>query len=163
SSVAFSPDGQRLASGSPDETVRIWDVASGQEMLNLRGHIGPIRCVSFSPDSRRVASASDDGKIKVWDAVNTKEALIIALPTRYVYGVAFSPDGERLAWGGHTLDQPGELGIWHGDGGKATFRLLGGHTQCVNGVAFSPGGEYLASASEDHTVRIWDVASGNPL
>jgi len=67
-SVAFSPDGKRLASASADGTVQVWDVATGQEMLTLKGHAGTVYSVAFSPDGKRLASASADGTIKVWDA-----------------------------------------------------------------------------------------------
>ena len=66
--MAFSPDGQRLASASVDETVKVWDAATGQETLTLKGHTGAVTSVAFSPDGKRLASASADGTVKVWDA-----------------------------------------------------------------------------------------------
>jgi tetratricopeptide (TPR) repeat protein len=66
--VAFSPDGRRLASASDDETVKLWDVASGQELRTLKGHTGPVLSVAFSPDGWRLASAGDDRMVKIWDA-----------------------------------------------------------------------------------------------
>jgi WD40 repeat protein len=67
-SVAYSPDGQRLASGSDDQTVKVWDTATGLETLTLTGHVGSVECIVFSPDGHLLASASEDGTVKVWDA-----------------------------------------------------------------------------------------------
>jgi WD40 repeat protein len=71
--VAFSPDGRRLASASEDKTVRVWDAATGQQVLALRGHTGAVSCVAFSPDGRRLASASEDKTVRVWDAASGQE------------------------------------------------------------------------------------------
>ena len=72
-SVAFSPDGQRLASASRDQTVKIWDSATGKELFALKGHAGWVTSVAFSPDGQRLASASDDQTVKIWDSATGKE------------------------------------------------------------------------------------------
>ena len=71
--VAFSPDGQRLASGSYDTTVKVWDTATGKAIHTLRGHQGPVSGVAFSPDGRHLASASFDRTVKIWDLTTGQE------------------------------------------------------------------------------------------
>jgi WD40 repeat protein len=97
--VCFSPDGQRLASGSTDRTVKVWDVKKGQEVLTLRGHTGAVLGVCFSRDGKRLASTSGMD-VKVWDAANGHEVLTLKGHNKQVYSVCFSPDGQRLASAG---------------------------------------------------------------
>ena len=154
-SVCFSPDGKRIASGSDDQTVKVWDAASGQELLSLHGHTQPVTSVSFSPDGKRIASGSDDQTVKVWDAVSRQTVHTLKGHSKQVTSVSFSPDGMRIASG--SWDNT--VKIWDAVSGEVVHTLKG-HTQTVGSVSFSPDGKWIASGSWDNTVKIWDAVNG---
>jgi WD40 repeat protein len=110
-SVAFSPDNQRIVTGSADGTAKVWDAATGQELLTLRqpGHGGSVDSVAFSPDGERIVTGSGDptfahGRVytaKVWDATTGQELLTLAMHGDRIRSVAFSPDGKRIVTGSY--------------------------------------------------------------
>jgi WD40 repeat protein/tetratricopeptide (TPR) repeat protein/tRNA A-37 threonylcarbamoyl transferase component Bud32 len=161
-SVAFSPNGKRIASGSRDQTVKVWDVQSGQEVLSLQGHTGSVYSVVFSPDGKRLASGVGEygkpGEVKVWDAQTGRQVLALQGHTGYVWSVAFSPDGRRLATGSGDKT----VKVWDAQTGQENLALKG-HTNVVTSVAFSPDGKRLASGSWDSTVKVWDAQTGQQL
>jgi WD40 repeat protein len=105
--VAWSGDGGRLASGSDDNTVRVWDARRGGELLRLKGHGAWVRSVAWSGDGGRLASGSDDNTVRVWDANDGKCEAIWGGHIGAVYAVAFTPDGRYLAAGA-----AGRLAFW---------------------------------------------------
>ncbi|MSU62481.1 MAG: hypothetical protein EXS31_08800 [Pedosphaera sp.] len=157
-SVAFSPNGQRIVTGSYDQTAKVWDAASGREMLTLQGHSGGIRSVAFSPDGQRIVTGSHDHTAKVWDAANGRELRTLKGHGAQIYSVAFSPDGQRIVTG--SGDNTAKL--WEAASGRELL-TFSGHTALIWSVAFSPDGQRIVTGSYDQTAKVWEVASGLQL
>ena len=157
-SVAFSLDGELIASGHDDHTVRLWDAANGSELRQLTGHSARVLSVAFSPDGTQLASASADKSVRLWDATTGRELHQFTGHAEAVWSVAFSPVGLQLA--SSSADKT--VRVWDVTTGRE-LRQLNGHTNRVMCVAFSPNGTQLASGSADFTLRLWDVTSGCEL
>ncbi len=157
-SVAFSPDGQLLASGSCDNTVKLWNVSTGECLETLQGHADWVWSVAFSPDGQLLASGSSDFTVRLWN-LNTRQCLkILKGHNHWIRSIAFSPDGKTLASSsvGRTVR------LWDVQSGKESS-TLDGFRNGIRSVAFSPDNRFLASGSNDRVVRVWDVQSGECL
>jgi serine/threonine protein kinase len=150
-SVVLSKDGQRLLSGSHDETVRLWDVATGQERLCMKGHSAAVRGVAISPEGTHALSASDDKTIRLWDLTTGRELRRFIGYAGPVACVAFSSDGKRALAG--TRDRAVQL--WEVASGNL-LRTFKGHSSEVNAVAFFPHSGILVSAGRS-SVRLWQA------
>ena len=157
-SVSFSPDGKTLASGSVDNTIKLWNVTTGKELRTLKGHTNLVRSVSFSPDGKTLASSSRDNTIKLWDITTGKEIRTLKGHSSSVGSVSFSPDGKTLASG--SLDNT--IKLWNVTTGKE-LRTLKGHSDSLRSVSFSPDGKTLASGSLDNTIKFWNVTTGKEI
>ncbi len=158
--VAWSPDSKRIASGSSDQTVQVWDATSGAHRLVYRGHKTNINAVAWSPtpDNPRIASASGNSffggehVVQVWNAATGELLRTYEGHTQPVRCVAWSPDGTRIASGGEDKT----VHIWDANTGRRILTYTK-HTALVSSVAWSPNGDLIASASDDTTVQVWDT------
>jgi WD40 repeat protein/serine/threonine protein kinase len=154
-SVAYSPDGKRLASSSADKTVKVWDAQTGQQLFTIKGHRSWVNSVSFSPDGKRLASASADNTVKVWDAQTGQELLSLKIDCN---SVAFSPDGKWLA----SADEDSTVKVRDAQTGQELISLKG-HKERIRSVAYSPDGKRLASGGGRGEVGVWDAQTGQEL
>jgi hypothetical protein len=153
-SLAVSPDGATLASGSYDRTVQLWDVATGKVRATLQGHAGEVDCLAFAPDGRTLASGSSDETVKLWDPARGRELGTLRGVQGFVRSLAFSPDSRTLASGG----QDGTIKLWDAAAAKERTAFAG-DKDYVRGLAFTPDGKTLVSASAQRAI-LWDVTTG---
>ncbi|KAB5588195.1 hypothetical protein CTheo_8362 [Ceratobasidium theobromae] len=157
-SIALSPDGTRLVSGSADNMVRVWDVKKGTLLAGpFKDHSKAVQSVAFSPNGAYIASGSLDRTVLVR---SSSDGTLIAPPftghTDTVQSVAFSPDSTQLISG----SSDGTIRLWDIRNGTLATDPFLGHTGGVISVAFSPCGQYVVSGSDDRTIRVWNVQSG---
>ena len=156
--VAFSPDGKLVVSASCDNTVRLWDAATGSCCSTLEGHTDRISAVAFSPDGKLVASASGDSTVRLWDVATEVAMQTLEGHSSSVNAVAFSPDGNLVA----SASGDSTVRLWD-VATEVAMQTLEGHSNSVNAVAFLPDGNLVAFVSGDSTVRLWDAAMGAAL
>jgi WD40 repeat protein len=165
-SVAFSPDGRQILSGSHDQTIKLWNIDTGREIRTFSGHISSIDSVTFSTDGRQILSGSSDTTIKLWDVSTGKEIRTFSGHKNWVISVTFSPDGRRVLSGSEDKT----IKLWDVNTGRE-IRTFSGHTEGVSSVAFSPDGRQVLSGSSGEfinnnftgTIKLWDVSTGKEI
>jgi WD40 repeat protein/serine/threonine protein kinase len=157
-SLALSPDGQRLMMGSLNGVVKVFDMSRGKELASLVGHVGRVNGVSYSPDGGMIATGGFDSQLKLWDAITYQEIASLKTHGGRTFCLAFSPDGKRLVTG----SEDHKIRVWDVSS-RTEIATLTGHVDWVNSVAFSSDGRMLASGSADLTAKLWDAATGREL
>jgi WD40 repeat protein len=159
--VILSPEGNRIITvGDKDNTIKVWDLATGEELKRLQGHENIINALAVSPDGRHIASGSDDKTIKLWDAQTGTEVMTLHGHQAPVYALAFSPDGKQIASGSYSNDAT--IILWDAQTGAKQITLRG-HGGEIYALAFSPDGKRIVSGSGDDMIKLWDAQAGAEL
>jgi WD40 repeat protein len=157
--AVFSPDGTMLLTASDDQTARLWDVATGQQVLMLVGHTGAVRDAQFSPDGNLIATVGQDGTVRLWDPATASQlARWQAHGNNRVRTLAFSPAGDRIV----TAGQDGAARVWDVATGNEAFEFRH-EGDWVLSATFSPDGTMIVTTGNDETARIWDAETGDPM
>jgi WD40 repeat protein len=154
-SLAITPDGQTLVSGSGDNTIRIWQLSTGREIYTITKHLGYVYSLVISPDGQTLISGSADKTIKIWQLSTGQLIRTLTGHLGYVHSLAISPDGETLVSGSGD----NTIKIWQLSTGQE-IRTLMGHLGYIYALAISPDGEMLISGSADKTIKIWQLSTG---
>ncbi len=157
--IAFSPDGSKLLTDLPNNTLRLWEITNGGQLLaELKGHTDVVRSIAFSPDSSKIVTGSSDGTARLWEARSGQLLTTLVGHTNWVIDVAFSPDGSKIVTG--SYDRTARL--WEVTSGRMLV-VLADHTDVVRYVAFSSDGSRILTGSYDGIARLWEAASGQLL
>jgi WD40 repeat protein len=156
--VAVTPDGKHAISGSWDNTLRIWDIESGEEIQTLEGHTSEITAVAVTPDGKHAISGSKDNTLRVWNIQSGEEIQTLEGHTNRVYAIAVTPDGKHAISG----SEDNTLSVWDIKNGEEILTLEG-HTKSVYAVAVIPDGKHVISGSGDKTLKVWDIESGEEI
>jgi WD40 repeat protein len=157
-SVAVTPDGKYVVSGSADNTVRLWDLPTGKEVRRFMGHRSEVNSVAVTPDRKYVVSGSSDKTVRVWDLATGQEVRRFMGHEDWVLSVAVTPDGQYVVSGSGDKT----VRLWELATGQEVRRFTG-HENWVLSVAVTPDGQYVVSGSWDKTVRLWDLATGKEV
>ena len=151
--VAFSPDGTRLASGSTDTTVRLWDTTGDRDWMTLQKHTGPTNVLAFSPDGKMLASGSPDKTVQLWDTTTGEPLATLTGHINGITALAFSPDGQTLVSG----STDGTIRFWQTATGAPVDTLITGHTHSIKAATFFEDSSTLVSAAFNGEITFWDV------
>ena len=163
--LAFSPDGQTLASAGADSTIKMWHLGAKDLIDIMHKHNGMVRCVAFTPDGRMLVTGGDDRKINFWDMTERQVSMTVSLDDTVAHSLVFSKNGKTLVTGSYR-----KIKVWHISHNEEMscteiklLHSLTGHSHIVPSLVLSKNGKILVSGSRDKTIKIWHLKTGELL